>query len=125
MRGTLGPYTSASSSPTLAPEAARAAARLAATVLLPTPPLPLATAIKLVTWETPRGFCGRGASDMAAEGLRGDPAAEARFREGLGVGRSGFRVRRAFPSHSKDWTQTGYSPPPRSLSVGPYQNAEP
>ena len=80
MRGTLGPYTSASRSPTLAPEAARDAARLAATVLLPTPPLPLATAMKLVTWETPRGFCGRGASDMEAEGLSGDPAAEARFR---------------------------------------------
>src|SRR5581483_3692030 len=47
---TLGPYTSASISPTRHPAAAIASARLTATVDLPTPPLPLATA---TTWRTP------------------------------------------------------------------------
>ncbi len=42
--GMFGPYTSASISPTTAPIPARATARLAATVLLPTPPFPLPTA---------------------------------------------------------------------------------
>src|SRR6478672_2629230 len=39
-----GPYTSASSRPTLRPLSARARARLRLTVDLPTPPFPLATA---------------------------------------------------------------------------------
>ncbi len=42
--GWLGPYTSASRMPTLAPSAASASARLTVVVLLPTPPLPEATA---------------------------------------------------------------------------------
>ena len=45
MSGTLGPVMSASSRPTLAPSRARLTARLTATVVLPTPPLPEATAI--------------------------------------------------------------------------------
>ncbi len=47
--GTLGPYTSASSKPTDAPRRCSAMARLTATVVLPTPPFPLATAIKFFT----------------------------------------------------------------------------
>jgi hypothetical protein len=41
---------SASSTPTRAPSAASAKARLAATVLLPTPPLPEATAMMFLTF---------------------------------------------------------------------------
>ena len=44
MRGTLKPQMSASSTPTVRPRAASAAARLTVTDDLPTPPLPLATA---------------------------------------------------------------------------------
>src|SRR5438094_8298887 len=43
MRGTFGPYMSASNRPTRAPSNASARARLTVTVVLPTPPLPLAT----------------------------------------------------------------------------------
>src|SRR5260221_1224804 len=43
MVGTLGPYMSASSRPTLLPSFRKHSARFAATVLLPTPPLPLMT----------------------------------------------------------------------------------
>ncbi len=43
MRGTLGPCTSTSSRPTLRPVRASPTARFTATVLLPTPPLPLNT----------------------------------------------------------------------------------
>src|SRR5882724_8339281 len=49
MIGTFGPYTSASSRPTLWPSFASASARLTATVVLPTPPLPLAMAIRFFT----------------------------------------------------------------------------
>jgi hypothetical protein len=45
MRGTFGPVMSASSRPTRAPSRARLTARFTATVDLPTPPLPDATAI--------------------------------------------------------------------------------
>src|SRR5688572_8555168 len=44
MRGMFGPYRSASSRPTRAPVRLKATARFRATVDLPTPPLPLATA---------------------------------------------------------------------------------
>src|SRR5207245_11179532 len=47
--GTFGPYTSASSNPTLLPRFAKASARFTATVVLPTPPLPLATATRFFT----------------------------------------------------------------------------
>ena len=47
--GTVGPYTSASIRPTRAPVSARATARFAATVDLPTPPLPEPTAITCLT----------------------------------------------------------------------------
>ena len=50
--GTDGPWMSASISPTAKPRRASATARLAATVDLPTPPLPLATATMR------RGRCG-------------------------------------------------------------------
>src|SRR5438552_3685271 len=49
IKGTLGPYTSASSSPILWPSFSSARARLTATVVLPTPPLPLATATRFFT----------------------------------------------------------------------------
>src|SRR6266478_7582808 len=49
MIGTFGPYTSASSNPTLWPSFANANARFTATVVLPTPPLPLATATRFFT----------------------------------------------------------------------------
>src|SRR5690606_520921 len=47
MVGMLGPYTSASSTPTRAPSAASARARFTAVVDLPTPPLPEPTAMML------------------------------------------------------------------------------
>src|SRR5437660_6886576 len=47
--GTFGPYTSASSNPTLCPRFAKASARFTAIVVLPTPPLPLATATRFLT----------------------------------------------------------------------------
>ncbi len=49
MSGTLGPYTSASSKPTAAPMRLSARARFTATVVFPTPPLPLATATRFFT----------------------------------------------------------------------------
>ncbi len=52
--GMFGPVMSASRRPTLAPAWARATARLTLTVLLPTPPLPDATAI---TFLTPGSSC--------------------------------------------------------------------
>src|SRR3954471_15224501 len=55
MRGTLGPYTSASSSPTVWPSLASARARLTASVVLPTPPLPEPTAMMA---STPGSGCG-------------------------------------------------------------------
>ena len=44
MSGMLGPYTSASSRPTVFPNVSSASARFTASVDLPTPPFPLATA---------------------------------------------------------------------------------
>ena len=63
-RGAEGPNTSASSSPTRQPSSAIATARLAATVDLPTPPLPEATA---TIWRTPATLSGarRGAARPA------------------------------------------------------------
>ena len=55
MVGTLGPYTSASSSPTLKPMRASAMERLTASVVLPTPPLPEPTAMMA---STPGSGCG-------------------------------------------------------------------
>ena len=52
MRGTEKPQTSASSTPTVRPRAARAAARLTVTEDLPTPPLPDATRMTLVVGPT-------------------------------------------------------------------------
>ncbi len=49
--GTDGPVISASRMPTFFPRAAMAAARVQATADLPTPPLPLATAITFLMWE--------------------------------------------------------------------------
>ena len=49
MIGTLGPYISASINPTFAPPSANANAKFAETVLLPTPPFPLTTAIIFFT----------------------------------------------------------------------------
>ncbi len=48
--GMLGPVMSASSTPTLRPRRARAAASRAVTEDLPTPPLPLITATTCLTW---------------------------------------------------------------------------
>ena len=52
-RGTENPQMSASSTPTVRPWRARATARFTVTELLPTPPLPLATAMIRV----PAGTC--------------------------------------------------------------------
>ena len=46
-----GPVISASRMPTFLPRAAMAAAREQVTVDLPTPPLPLTTAITFLMWE--------------------------------------------------------------------------
>ena len=48
----LGPYTSASINPTFAPKRRSVSAIAAATVLLPTPPLPLPTAMTLLIRKT-------------------------------------------------------------------------
>jgi hypothetical protein len=48
--GMQGPWMSASRTPTLLPKRARLMARLAVTVLLPTPPLPLIIAILFLIW---------------------------------------------------------------------------
>src|SRR6266404_6135492 len=59
MIGTFGPYTSASIKPTLWPSFTNASARFTATVVLPTPPLPLATATRFfmpgIGWRS--GIC--------------------------------------------------------------------
>src|SRR5882672_4697107 len=57
--GTFGPYTSASSKPTLLPNFASASARFTATVVFPTPPFPLATATRFFTPGIPC-LCGAG-----------------------------------------------------------------
>ena len=49
--GTDGPVMSASSTPTFFPSLAMAAARVQVTADLPTPPLPLTTAITFLMWE--------------------------------------------------------------------------
>ena len=54
MRGTVGPYTSASMRATARPREASAVARFTVTVLLPTPPFPLATAIVRVREPGPK-----------------------------------------------------------------------
>src|ERR1700691_5338011 len=56
--GYFGPYTSASSKPTLFPIFASATARFTDSVVLPTPPLPEPTAIMA---STPGNGCGPGA----------------------------------------------------------------
>src|SRR5947207_2044580 len=58
MRGTLGPYTSASSNPTLCPSFAKTIARLTASVVFPTPPLPEPTAMMVSTPGRGCGPCG-------------------------------------------------------------------
>ena len=52
IRGWLGPYMSASSTPTFAPSLLRASATFTATVDLPTPPFPLAMAMMFFTPAT-------------------------------------------------------------------------
>src|SRR6266849_7336959 len=73
MMGTLGPYTSASRRPTLWPSFTRASARLTATVVLPTPPLPLAMATRFFTpgmgWRS--GICCGAAGGIWAFSLVG------------------------------------------------------
>ena len=59
--GTDGPKMSQSSRPTFIPILAKATARLTATVLLPTPPLPLETAMMFFTPGKRSGRSGRGA----------------------------------------------------------------
>ena len=63
MRGTLNPQTSASRMPTRCPSAARAQARFTVTLDLPTPPLPDATAITVVSEPAKKvGCCCWGAA---------------------------------------------------------------
>src|ERR1700676_428957 len=57
IRGTFGPYTSASSRPTLCPSLDKTIARLTASVVFPTPPLPEPTAMIA---PTPGRGCGDG-----------------------------------------------------------------
>src|SRR5580693_4896917 len=65
MMGTLGPYTSASSNPTSAPNCFSASARFTATVVFPTPPFPLATATRFFTpWIGSLGGWGIGGGGM-------------------------------------------------------------
>ena len=51
--GMEGPVMSASSTPTFLPSRRMATAREEVTVLLPTPPLPLTTAITFPMWDRP------------------------------------------------------------------------
>src|SRR4051812_20429108 len=78
---------SASIRPTFAPVFARASARLAATVDLPTPPLPLATA---TTWRTPgssiRGGAWGGRIGGFSGSARRQPAQLAQVLEGVDAG---------------------------------------
>src|SRR5271154_7198233 len=60
--GTLGPYTSASSNPTLKPSFESDSARFTATVVLPTPPFPEPTA---TIWVIPGSGCGVGCAACA------------------------------------------------------------
>ena len=85
---------SASSSPTLAPSAARASARFTAVVLLPTPPLPEATAMMLRTFGSGfKPFCTACAATLqvtetwrrrAGGGQRRDGDAAHLILEGVG-----------------------------------------
>ena len=59
--GILGPKMSVSSNPTLYPKRAKAIARLAETVLFPTPPLPELTAMIFFTCGNNLPTSGRGA----------------------------------------------------------------
>ena len=68
--GTFGPYTSASSSPTDAPIFFSAIARFTAIVVLPTPPLPLATAIRFFTPSIAALPCGRTPSGTDASNFK-------------------------------------------------------
>ena len=65
MRGTLKPQMSASSTPTVSPRAASAAARFTVTDDLPTPPLPLATASTRVVDGTSVGAASSRALNRA------------------------------------------------------------
>src|SRR5689334_16273362 len=67
--GMLGPYTSASRRPTFTPVWESATARLALTVDLPTPPLPLATATMFFT--PGRNLRGGTATVISIRGDRG------------------------------------------------------
>src|SRR6185503_12998809 len=105
--GTLGPYMSASSRPTRAPRRLRAIARFAATVLFPTPPLPLITSTTALTMGT--GSSGAGSRLGSSRGM--------------GPLLAPPRARRQAPCLAKAWHKT---PPARSLSgsapaVGPLE----
>src|SRR5260370_18905763 len=94
MIGTFGPYTSASSNPTLWPSFAKASARFTATVVLPTPPFPLATATRFFTpgmcWRS--GCCiGAGPGGICFPfGGTGIPACP-RFNQSQSIFARGFR----------------------------------
>ena len=67
MIGTFGPYMSPSRSATRLPRCASATARLTATVVLPTPPLPAPTAMTFFTPSTgARPASGRAAARTCA-----------------------------------------------------------
>src|SRR5262249_37269167 len=68
IKGMLGPYISASSSPTDNPRSASASARFRLTVDLPTPPLPLATAITKRAGEEGLGRASSGRNFSAQDG---------------------------------------------------------
>src|SRR4051812_35936978 len=82
INGMSGPYTSASSRPTLRPQSARARARLRLTVDLPTPPFPLATATIFTGSRRPDG---EAVDDVAQDGCVGGDLGQpsARFLRGI------------------------------------------
>ena len=82
--GMLGPVMSASRSPTLAPSIASATARFTDTVLLPTPPLPEATAMMFLTPGTSAGAAPAVARRTIAPQVTVDRAARPSAAE-LGV----------------------------------------
>src|SRR4029077_9099051 len=70
IRGTLGPYTSASSNPTLYPSLDNPIARLTASVVFPTPPLPEPTA--MIAPTPGRGWGDGGCCCCPGRGETGD-----------------------------------------------------
>ena len=116
INGMLGPYTSASSTPTRCPVRASAAARLTDTVDLPTPPLPLATA---TTWCTP-GMAGLAAGVGLGAAGRSMTISTGRSTSGLRVSATLRRIvstTSALPVEGASSTVTAAPPTAMSLTT--------